>query len=147
MLTKVAALELAQKGVRVNTILPGYTYTPGMRMAREAPDRDKDIVERIPLHRAATNKRPEHLPLRKRYAEPQQHDHRQRHRHRQRTAADPPGHKPKHGRDAEQNVMPAHGSTQHMAFPPPTANVYSSTPRLPARTSSTACANPNADAE
>jgi len=54
MLTKVAALELGEKGIRVNAILPGYTYTPGMRMAEESPAHDTAIVERIPLGRAAT---------------------------------------------------------------------------------------------
>lgn len=54
MLTKVAALELAEKGIRVNAILPGYTHTPGMRMAVDRPDSDKAVVERIPLRRAAT---------------------------------------------------------------------------------------------
>jgi NAD(P)-dependent dehydrogenase (short-subunit alcohol dehydrogenase family) len=33
MLTKAVALELTEKGTRVNAILAGYTYIPGMRMA------------------------------------------------------------------------------------------------------------------
>lgn len=54
MLTKVAALELAEKGIRVNAILPGYTDTPGMRMPIESPEDDKAVLQRIPLRRAAT---------------------------------------------------------------------------------------------
>lgn len=54
MLTKVAALELAEKGIRVNAILPGYTYTPGVRAALDRPGFDKTVVERIPLRRAAS---------------------------------------------------------------------------------------------
>jgi NAD(P)-dependent dehydrogenase (short-subunit alcohol dehydrogenase family) len=54
MLTKVGALELAEKGIRVNTILPGYTYTPGVRIAIERPAYDRALLERIPLRRAAT---------------------------------------------------------------------------------------------
>lgn len=54
MLTKVAALELADKGIRVTAILPGYTYTPGIHPALDAPGFDGSIVERIPLWRAAS---------------------------------------------------------------------------------------------
>jgi NAD(P)-dependent dehydrogenase (short-subunit alcohol dehydrogenase family) len=54
MLTKVAALELAEKGIRVNAVLPGYTYTPGMRMAQDSPGMDSRVVQQIPLKRAAT---------------------------------------------------------------------------------------------
>ena len=54
MLTKVAALEFIEKGIRVNAILPGYTYTPGMRMADDLPEYDKAVLERIPLRRAAS---------------------------------------------------------------------------------------------
>jgi NAD(P)-dependent dehydrogenase (short-subunit alcohol dehydrogenase family) len=54
MLSKVAALELADKGIRVNAILPGYTYTPGMQMASEEPEQDKAVLARIPLRRAAS---------------------------------------------------------------------------------------------
>jgi NAD(P)-dependent dehydrogenase (short-subunit alcohol dehydrogenase family) len=53
MLTKVAALELTATGIRVNTILPGYTYTPGMRMDIVESNVDKSVVARIPLRRAA----------------------------------------------------------------------------------------------
>lgn len=54
MLTKAGALELAEKGIRVNTLLPGYTYTPGVRIAQERPAYDLALVERIPMRRAAT---------------------------------------------------------------------------------------------
>jgi NAD(P)-dependent dehydrogenase (short-subunit alcohol dehydrogenase family) len=54
MLTKVAALELAAKGIRVNSLLPGYTYTPGMRVSDNLPTFDRAVVERIPLRRAAS---------------------------------------------------------------------------------------------
>jgi NAD(P)-dependent dehydrogenase (short-subunit alcohol dehydrogenase family) len=53
MLTKVAALELSERGIRVNAVLPGYTYTPGMRMAEDAPELDREILEHIPMRRAA----------------------------------------------------------------------------------------------
>jgi NAD(P)-dependent dehydrogenase (short-subunit alcohol dehydrogenase family) len=53
MLTKVAALELSERGIRVNAVLPGYTHTPGMRMAEEAPDLDREILASIPMRRAA----------------------------------------------------------------------------------------------
>jgi len=54
MLTRVAALELAAQRIRVNAILPGYTYTPGMRMASEQPDEDKAVLAQIPMKRAAS---------------------------------------------------------------------------------------------
>jgi NAD(P)-dependent dehydrogenase (short-subunit alcohol dehydrogenase family) len=54
MLTKVAALELTERGIRVNAILPGYTCTPGVRMAGNSPQGDKAVVDRIPMRRAAT---------------------------------------------------------------------------------------------
>jgi NAD(P)-dependent dehydrogenase (short-subunit alcohol dehydrogenase family) len=54
MLSKVAAIELAEEHIRINTLLPGYTYTPGMRMASDSPHEDRAIVQRIPLGRAAS---------------------------------------------------------------------------------------------
>jgi NAD(P)-dependent dehydrogenase (short-subunit alcohol dehydrogenase family) len=54
MLSKVAALELAEHGIRVNAILPGYTYTPRVRMAGGSPQGDKALTDRIPLRRAAS---------------------------------------------------------------------------------------------
>lgn len=54
MLSKVAALELAPRAIRVNAVLPGYTHTPGMQLAAKRPDQDRAIVERIPLRRAGS---------------------------------------------------------------------------------------------
>lgn len=52
MLTKTMALELAQFGVRVNAIAPGYLQTP-MSEAIDSPEFVRDFVERyIPLGRA-----------------------------------------------------------------------------------------------
>jgi NAD(P)-dependent dehydrogenase (short-subunit alcohol dehydrogenase family) len=54
MLTKVAALELIERGIRVNTILPGYTDTPAVSMAGNTSRLDMAVLNRIPMHRAAT---------------------------------------------------------------------------------------------
>jgi len=52
MLTKTMALELAQFGVRVNAVAPGYLQTP-MSEAIDSPAFVKDFVERyIPLGRS-----------------------------------------------------------------------------------------------
>jgi NAD(P)-dependent dehydrogenase (short-subunit alcohol dehydrogenase family) len=53
MLSKVAALELAEGKIRVNSILPGYTPTPGMQLGKEAPAQERAILDRIPLGRSA----------------------------------------------------------------------------------------------
>ena len=52
MLTKTMALELAQFGIRVNAVAPGYLQTP-MSEAIDSPEFVKDFVDRyIPLERA-----------------------------------------------------------------------------------------------
>jgi 3-oxoacyl-[acyl-carrier protein] reductase len=52
MLTKTMALELAQFGIRVNAIAPGYLQTP-MSEAIDSPEFVRDFVERyIPLERS-----------------------------------------------------------------------------------------------
>lgn len=52
MLTKTMALELAQFGIRVNAVAPGYLQTP-MSEAIDSPEFVRDFVDRyIPLGRA-----------------------------------------------------------------------------------------------
>ena len=54
MLTKTMALELAQFGVRVNAVAPGYLQTP-MSAAIDSPAFVQDFIDRyIPLGRAGT---------------------------------------------------------------------------------------------
>jgi 3-oxoacyl-[acyl-carrier protein] reductase len=54
MLTKTMALELAQFGVRVNAVAPGYLQTP-MSAAIDSPAFVEDFIDRyIPLGRAGT---------------------------------------------------------------------------------------------
>jgi NAD(P)-dependent dehydrogenase (short-subunit alcohol dehydrogenase family) len=53
MLTKVAALELSEHGLRVNSILPGYTHTPFTRAAKENVRIENDLAGSIPMGRAA----------------------------------------------------------------------------------------------
>jgi NAD(P)-dependent dehydrogenase (short-subunit alcohol dehydrogenase family) len=54
MLTRVAALELAEQKIRVNAILPGYTRTPGVQALDDSSRSDAALLERIPLGRAAS---------------------------------------------------------------------------------------------
>jgi 3-oxoacyl-[acyl-carrier protein] reductase len=54
MLTKTMALELAQFGIRVNAVAPGYLQTP-MSAAIDSPAFVRDFIDRyIPLGRAGT---------------------------------------------------------------------------------------------
>jgi NAD(P)-dependent dehydrogenase (short-subunit alcohol dehydrogenase family) len=54
MLGQSGALELAEHGIRVNTVSPGLTDTPLVRGALEVPDVLAAYLERIPLGRPAT---------------------------------------------------------------------------------------------
>jgi NAD(P)-dependent dehydrogenase (short-subunit alcohol dehydrogenase family) len=51
MLTKVMALEWAQKGVQVNAIAPTYFETPFVAALRNDPKRYRFLVERTPMGR------------------------------------------------------------------------------------------------
>ena len=53
MLSKNAALEFADGGVRVNAVLPGLVETPLTRRHFENPDAHAAFMERIPMRRAA----------------------------------------------------------------------------------------------
>lgn len=52
MLTQVAALELAPRGVRVNAIAPGLVITPLTEAIQAIPGVTEDYVENTPLGRA-----------------------------------------------------------------------------------------------
>lgn len=54
MLTEVAALELASKGVRVNAIAPGLVVTPLTQPAMDIPGIEDDYLDNTPLGRAGT---------------------------------------------------------------------------------------------
>lgn len=53
MLTKNAALEFADYGIRVNAILPGLVETPLTKRHFDNPDAHAAFIERIPERRAA----------------------------------------------------------------------------------------------
>jgi 3-oxoacyl-[acyl-carrier protein] reductase len=55
MLTKVMGLELADKGIRVNAVGPGYTTTPMWDVPEDSPAMDF-AMSITPMHR---NGRPE----------------------------------------------------------------------------------------
>jgi NAD(P)-dependent dehydrogenase (short-subunit alcohol dehydrogenase family) len=57
-LTKALAIEVAERGVTVNCIVPGAQDTPGR--ARDTPERREQLLSQIPTRRLG---RPEHLAL------------------------------------------------------------------------------------
>lgn len=54
MLTQVAALELAPRGIRVNAVAPGFVHTPLTEGAALIPGVVEEYVENTPLGRAGT---------------------------------------------------------------------------------------------
>jgi 2-deoxy-D-gluconate 3-dehydrogenase len=53
-LTKALANEWASHGINVNAIAPGYMQTDNTRALREDPQRNRQIIERIPAGRWGT---------------------------------------------------------------------------------------------
>ncbi|MGW0159162.1 SDR family NAD(P)-dependent oxidoreductase [Mycobacterium sp. NPDC003323] len=54
MLTQVAALEMAPRGIRVNAVAPGFVHTPLTEGAALVPGVVEEYVENTPLGRAGT---------------------------------------------------------------------------------------------
>ncbi|MBT8204551.1 MAG: SDR family oxidoreductase [Eudoraea sp.] len=56
LLTKVLALEWAEKGITVNGIAPTFTYTPGTAERLDNPGYLAGVLNRIPVRKVATIK-------------------------------------------------------------------------------------------
>jgi 3-oxoacyl-[acyl-carrier protein] reductase len=54
MLTQVAALELAPRGIRINAVAPGFVHTPLTEPATQIPGVLEEYLENTPLGRAGT---------------------------------------------------------------------------------------------
>lgn len=54
MLTQVAALELGQRGIRVNAVAPGFVHTPLTAPAAAVPGVVEDYIDNTALGRAGT---------------------------------------------------------------------------------------------
>ena len=53
-MTRMLAIEWADKGIRVNTVAPGTVTTPSRAKALADPKHKQIMLDRIPLHRFAT---------------------------------------------------------------------------------------------
>ena len=54
LLTKVLALEWAEKGITVNAISPTFTYTPGTAERLDDPEYLANVLNKIPVGKVAT---------------------------------------------------------------------------------------------
>ena len=54
MITKVLALEWAEKGITVNGIAPTFTYTPGTAERLDDPEYLATVLDRIPVKKVAS---------------------------------------------------------------------------------------------
>ncbi|GAC54110.1 SDR family NAD(P)-dependent oxidoreductase [Gordonia amicalis] len=54
MLTEIAALELAERGIRVNAIAPGLVHTPLTNPSMSVPGLEEDYLDNTPLGRPGT---------------------------------------------------------------------------------------------